>query len=240
MFKNIFKKSARLGKYNRGVSLVELLVVIAIFMIISSMTIFSYSDFRSSISIQNLADDIALSVRKAQNYAIGAVGSSGDFTYGYGINFSVNSNGRSDVKNKEAKGIPISNNDSKVSSNSKSFIIYIDRDDSGFYNCGSINDTKCLEYLEILSIKSNDYISGIKLHFDTKTQNLRENEQIDLRFKRPNPEPVFCYRRDNDVKCDDHISSQISNIEITISSEKDATIYKKITISNNGQISSDF
>lgn len=251
MLKNIFKKRLGLhkfGRLNKGVSLIELLVVIAIFMIISSMTIFSYNDFKSSLSIQNLADDIALSVRKAQNYAIGAVGASGYFTYGYGINFSPNSNRSRVVDDKgNSKGNPINVGSSDVneSSDSKSFILFVDRDNSGFYNkenivvCDEIHDPRCLEYLEILSITSNDFISGISINIKDQEIRLEESDQIDLLFKRPNPEPTFCYRIGDASRCDDN-SKLISNIKITISSERDRSIYKIITISNNGQISSDF
>lgn len=245
MLKNIFKKPARLGKYNRGVSLIELLVVIAIFMIISSMTIFSYNDFRSSLSIQNLADDIALSVRKAQNYAIGAVGSSGEFTFGYGLNFSAKSTQRSGNGVNESIENQLTLTGSMISSNAKSFILFIDRDGSGFYNreniviCDDPNDPRCLENLEVLSITSNDLISGINIVVNGRETALRENDQIDLLFKRPNPEPVFCYRRSGASRCDDS-SGMISNIKIKVSSVRDSSIYKIITISNNGQISVDF
>lgn len=246
IFKNIFRKSNKQGKYNRGVSLIELLVVIAIFMIISSMTIFSYNDFRSSISIQNLADDVALSVRKAQNYAIGAVGSSGYFVYGYGLNFSAKPvdprTGRQDSKSPEN---PFTGNESTISSNAKSFILFVDRNNSGFYNeenivvCDEPNDPRCSENVELLSITSNDVLSGLSITIDDRETKLRENDQIDLLFKRPNPEPSFCYRREGASSCDGS-SRRISNIKIKISSERDATIYKIITISNNGQISVDF
>ena len=61
MFKRLNK-----NKYNRGMTLVELIVVLAIFMIILGLTIFDYSSFKSTTTIQNLADDIALTIRKAQ------------------------------------------------------------------------------------------------------------------------------------------------------------------------------
>ncbi len=242
IFKNLLKNPARLGKYNRGVSLIELLVVIAIFMIISSMTIFSYNDFKSSLSIQNLADDIGLSVRKAQNYATGVIGSRGYFSYAYGINFST----KSDVILTEESGNnPSIGNDSTVNSSNKSFVLFIDRDNSGYYNneyvqvCDSETNSNCLEYLELLSIKSNDVISRIDLILNSgKSVTLKNEDQIDLLFKRPNPEPVFCYRKNNATKCDND-SGKISNINIKISSERDSSISKTVTISNNGQISVD-
>lgn len=246
IYKNLVKNPARPRKYNRGVSLIELLVVIVIFMIISGMTIFSYNDFKSSVSIQNLADDIGLTIRKAQNYAIGVVGSSGSFGYNYGINFSVTSIADSNpIGSKDNKENPIFKDSKAVNSSNKSFILFIDRNKSGFYDedpvssCGSLNDPSCLEYLEILSIASNDMISDIGLQMGEKLVALKGNDQIDLLFKRPTPEPVFCYRKKNAAACEKD-SQEISAVVIYISSERDQTISKKITISNNGQISIDF
>jgi prepilin-type N-terminal cleavage/methylation domain-containing protein len=71
-----------------GVTLIELMVVISIFAIISATVIVDYRSFSSSISTQNLADDIALSIRKAQGYAIGVRGYNNIFN-GYGIHFAL-------------------------------------------------------------------------------------------------------------------------------------------------------
>ncbi len=247
ILKNIYKNlkdNKGKSKHNRGVSLIELLVVIVIFMIISGMTIFSYNDFKSSASIQNLADDIALSVRKAQNYAIGVVGSGGGFNFNYGINFSVNPKISISVESKDLEG-NLSTTYKTINSSNKSFLTFIDRDNSGSYTddpvstCDTVEDSSCLEYLEILSIKSNDIISKISLEMDGAEVSLKNNDQIDILFKRPTPEPVFCYRKDNAPTCDEN-SKKISAVEIYISSERDQTISKKIIISNNGQISVDF
>ena len=70
-------------------TIVELLVVLAIFAIISGITMVDYSSFKSSASLNNLANDISISIRKAQSYAIGARGNSGSFDDGYGVHFST-------------------------------------------------------------------------------------------------------------------------------------------------------
>lgn len=53
----------------RGFTLIELIVVISIFSIISSIVLFRASDFNRKIAIQNLAQDIALTIKQAQVYA---------------------------------------------------------------------------------------------------------------------------------------------------------------------------
>lgn len=222
MFKKLHKikynkKSARLN-YSGGVTLVELLVVIFIFVVISTTTIFSYGKFNSSLSIQNLADDIALSVRKAQGYAIGVRGYGGLFTEGYGVHFTTNTS-VSDLS----------------AGSSKSFILFADLDDDKQYDhtttglCGAPEEGN--ECLELLSISSADNISEIYLN--NNTYPIDDTDTIDLIFKRPNPEPSFCYRGEGIGACD----FDISNIKVNISTDIDPTIHKVITISNNGQIS---
>ena len=215
MFKNFHK-----NKYNSGVTLIELMVVIIIFMIVTSITIFNYGKFRSSLSIQNLADDIALSVRRAQGFAIGVRGSGGSFTPGYGVHYTAN---------------PTL---SLYAGSNKSFILFVDMgaapnkkydyDSSG--TCGV--PTTSNECLEMLSITTADKIESIFLNNDTTP--ISSLDTLDILFKRPAPEPIFCHRYGGINSCD---PTPISGIRIKISSEADSSIYKIITISNNGQIS---
>lgn len=52
---------------NRGFTFVELIVVIAIFSIMAGVVIFNARDFGDGIALQNLAQDIAMQLKKAQN-----------------------------------------------------------------------------------------------------------------------------------------------------------------------------
>src|SRR3989339_1856034 len=51
---------------NKGMTYVELIVVLSIFSVLSSVAIYNYGDFQSSVDIKNLASDIALQIVKAQ------------------------------------------------------------------------------------------------------------------------------------------------------------------------------
>ena len=106
-----------------GTTLIELLVVIAIILILTGISIFNYRKFNSYLSIQNLADDIALTVRKAQGFAIGVRGSNATFTQGYGIHFSRVSTG----------------------SSNKSFILFVDGGNNTY------DDGESIEILSIKS-----------------------------------------------------------------------------------------
>ena len=212
MFKNFTK-----NKYKKGFTLVELIVVISIFVMISSIALFNYGKFRSSLSLQNLSDDIALAMRRAQGYAIGVRGAGGGFAAGYGVHFTANPSGNS------------------YGGSSKSFILFADIDDNLKYDhssdiCGSpVSGNECLE---LLSITSADSISSI--YINNSNIPMPASDTIDISFKRPNPEPTFCYRVNGSGSC---FRRDISNIEVGISSDGNSSINKIITIYNTGQIS---
>lgn len=216
MFKNFHNIRNIFG----GVTIVELIVVIFIFTVITSITIFNYGSFNTSLSIQNLADDIALTVRRAQGYAIGVRGYGDSFDEGYGIHFTATPG-------------------SLYAGSNKSFILFADvgtisnniYDYNNYDTCGNLENNECIE---VLSIRSADEINAIYLNDETEVRS--STGTLDILFKRPNPEPSFCYRMNGDTSsCDE--SSNISSIKIKISSSDNLGVYKIITISNNGQIS---
>lgn len=202
----MFKKLSKI-KRDKGMTLVELIVVLGIFVLVTGITIFDYNSFRSNISLQNLADEIALSVRKAQSYAIGVKSAGGSFSDNFGIHFST----------KEAG---IENNNSS----SKSFVLFVDIEDKdNKYNPSDICGVGEEECLEILTIKTEDKITGI-----LREGELDENlETIDVIFKRPNPDANFY---DNG----DYVGEQSIGIQITNTRSGGV---KNIIISNTGQIS---
>jgi type II secretory pathway pseudopilin PulG len=213
------------NKYNSGVTLVELLVVIIIFMVISGITLFSYGKFNSSLSLQNLADDVALSVRKAQGYAISARGYGPSFIHRYGVHFSTNTN------------------TSNLSAGSnKSFVLFSDIDNDEIYDydigsgvCGDPDQSECLE---ILNITSSDKITGVYRWDGNGDETLiSPNGSTDIFFKRPNPEPSFCIRDDVDTFSCDYDNNDVTYVKIEISNDRAPGVYKFIYVYNNGQIS---
>jgi prepilin-type N-terminal cleavage/methylation domain-containing protein len=83
--------SRRASNTEAGFSLIELLVVTAIFVILTGIILSNNSRFGGVVVLENMAYDLALSVRHAQLYGI-AVRRFGatDFNVGYGINFNCN------------------------------------------------------------------------------------------------------------------------------------------------------
>jgi len=211
--------------------MVELIVVIAIVAILSGMMFLDYGKFKSSTSLQNLADDIALSVRKAQMYAVGAHGTNNDtgvksFNYGYGVHFTLKENSN------------------LFQGSNKSFVIFVDIKITGNHlngydiignsiTCGDPATgipTDSNECLEMLNITGADYISSIK--YDSAGTEISNDDTIDIIFKRPNTAPVICFRSNGSGNgvCDK------SQVEITVKNDNSGTT-KTVTIYNNGQIS---
>jgi len=202
--------------------MIELLVVILIFMILTGVTIFSYGKFNSSLSSQNLADDIALSVRRAQGYAIGVRGYNSIFSEGYGVHFSTN---------------PMVS--TPYIGSTKSFVLFADMPGgtTNKYNydvgiCGSPTGTE--ECIEFLSIPSSDLIDQISYTYGSQTGIIPNTGTLDIMFRRPNLEPSFYCRDSSGSLCTSEI---ISSVEIRISSPSSPGSYKMITVANNGQIS---
>lgn len=218
MLKNFHK-----NKYNSGVTIIELLVVITILAIMSATTLFSYSKFRSTMSIQNLADDIALSIRKAQSFAVGTIHSYSD---SYGVHFTTSSDTSRPFR-----------------SSQKAFVLFANISDYSKYNYGSGicgSPTLGNECLEILQITSSDEI--YKIIYGTAGLNdwrefeVRSSESVDVFFRRPNLEPTFCFKSNpNTSFCNEDID--IAYIKILVQNVNNPGIYKTITIWNNGQIS---
>ena len=78
---------------SRGFSLIELMTVVGIITIVTSVVLANNSKYGGSVLLQNLAYDIALSIRQAQVYGISVRGfgvNNSTFTVGYGMHFAVN------------------------------------------------------------------------------------------------------------------------------------------------------
>src|SRR5512133_2633560 len=72
----------------RGFSLIEMIVVIGIIALLSTVTLSNYKDVSSRISLENLAQQIALTVRQAQVYGISVVRGTGSVYPSYGVHFA--------------------------------------------------------------------------------------------------------------------------------------------------------
>ena len=215
--KNNFHRS-----YNRGLTLIELIVVISIFLVITSTVIFDYGNFKSNVSLQNLTDDIALAIRKAQSFAIGARAvdtSSGtaDFSRSYGVHFSTDST-----------------TVGTLDSSTKSFLMFsADPSNKEYDNststgaCGDSTQNNCIE---AFNITTSDYIKEIWI--DGVLQS--PGATLDIIFSRPNPRAYFCFRPTMSSSC---VSASYVQVKISNGQLLDKEKTKIISVQNTGQIS---
>ncbi len=75
---------------HRGFTLIELMVTVGIFATISSIILARNSTFDNEVLLNDLAYDVALSIREAQQYGINVRASEGLFDRPYGIYFQKN------------------------------------------------------------------------------------------------------------------------------------------------------
>jgi prepilin-type N-terminal cleavage/methylation domain-containing protein len=71
--------------YERGFSLVELLVVTAVIVVVTSTVLSNHAKFGTTVVLERLSYDVALSLRKAQTYGVSVYRSVGVFAPSYGI-----------------------------------------------------------------------------------------------------------------------------------------------------------
>ena len=99
--------------FSAGFTYIELMMVIALFAILSGTVFFNFSDFTDNVSLQNLSQDIALEVKRAQSSSI-----SGKNAIAFG-------------SLKPSYGITID-----LAKNNKEFTYFADYDNSGSYDLG--------------------------------------------------------------------------------------------------------
>lgn len=83
----------RPGVLKAGFTLIEMLVVIGIIVVISGIVLANNNRFGGMVQLQNLAYDIALSIRQAQVYGISVsrFGNSSTYAAAYGMHFQTSS-----------------------------------------------------------------------------------------------------------------------------------------------------
>ena len=219
---NIKNKQSRYPR-QAGVTLIELIVVIAIFALVSSVLMFNYSNFSTNVSIRNLSQDIALTVRKVQTYATSVQGidnttiNTRSFP-AYGISFSLDSSS------------------SQFNPNTKRFIVFADipsapgqSPDKHYENNGiCANPDVGSECIESISINTSDSV----VELCTDATGCVSNGSIDITFRRPVPDAIICYKINSDSDCQ---TTSISYVDIVLQSAKG--LRRKVSVWNTGQIS---
>ncbi len=169
---------------------IELVVVIGIFATIAGVVLFNFTGFSTNISLDNLAQDIALRIKNAQSEAISgkfAPGFVSPFVPAYGVFF-----------------------DSTTRGGGTGFQYFADFDNDGFVTgtiCGA--GQECLEQI---SIQTSDRIVQLCVNEESGFPNCGNAvSDLHITFKRPFPDTI--------IKSS-NFAGQISDAEIKITSAK--------------------
>lgn len=198
-------------KSSKGFTFVEMMVVIFIFAVVSAILLFRYSDFSTSISLRNLSQEVALSIRKAQTLATSVRGGSPADAYnaskGYGLYFNL------------------SNYNIKYGGGDSSFVIFRDENGDMLYTqngetCGT--PTMIDECLEKFAITTGDKINTICVETTCSTPSIGG---ATIYFRRPNPDAKIFFEAGR-------IERSYADIELI--SKKGAK--KTVRVWNTGQI----
>ncbi len=178
----------------KGFTLAELIIVIAIIAIISTLTLFNNAKLNSSVLLSNTAYEIGLIVRDAQISGLGAKVS------------SVEGGGATTTD----QGIYID------LSKPEQLIFFSDKNKDRIYNISEEN--------QIYNIENKR--AGRLLRLCLLDNQLSCTERLDLNilFKRPNPESYFYYFEDNSVS--QHNGSISLNIGFEGGECRSITVYK--------------
>lgn len=75
---------------NKGFTLLEVLVTLSIVVIVASLIFANYPKFKEGISLKKTSQEIALTIREAQNYALSVKEFEGKYE-SYGVHFEISS-----------------------------------------------------------------------------------------------------------------------------------------------------
>jgi prepilin-type N-terminal cleavage/methylation domain-containing protein len=146
----------------RGFTLVELLVTISILVVITAIILVNQNRFGGTISLSNLAYQLALTIRQAQTYGVSVLetgAGTGNFQAAYGVHFT--------------SGTPTS------------YILFRDFDGSGRYSGPTEN-------MVFLSIQNGNRIYSICGTLAGGTVKCNPTiTSLDILFTRPDPDAII-------------------------------------------------
>jgi type II secretory pathway pseudopilin PulG len=215
------KKRTLQHHHAAGVTLIELVIVVGIVAVVSLMVLFNYSKFSTNISVRNLAQEVALSIRKAQSYATSVQTFPGGSTSSYpayGIAFSL--------------AAPSS---SVTTPSQKRFVLFADVDSDGTYDYTS-NGTCGVpaignECVEGFGITTTDSITQLCSPAITGTCTSSAAQTMTAVFCRPSPDAAIFSNGSGVGGC----ANSATYTEAVVQSAKGLT--QRVRLWNTGQIS---
>lgn len=194
----------------RGFTLVEMIVVVGIITLISGLVLVNNNSFSGNVILQNLAYDIALSVRQAQVYGISVQRFNGIFGSAYGMHFQVDS------------------------SNASTYALFADALDpvNGLYDCPSPGTASC-ELVQSTTVGQGYRISSVCVTSAGGTQQC--GSRLDVTFKRPEPDACIAINGESPLNAAGACTGGAASARIVVTSPQGKT--KSVVVDVNGQIS---
>ena len=192
---------------NQGFTFIELIMVIVIFSIFSGVVMFNFGDFSDSISVQNLAQQIALEIKQAQSASVSGKNPTAFLSDSCPGSLLLKTN----ESCRPSYGVYF---DASLSQN-KQFIYFQD------LNNNNIIDDDNLSANQLVVIPRENYISAVC--FDEDACSVDNTNSVSITFIRPFPTAHFS-------------ESGVSSVKVVVKSPRsDAT--RTITVTSLGQIS---
>ncbi len=222
-----FPPRKRIFPENRsaGFTLLEITFVIAIFAIMSTIVLFRFKTFGTQVSLDSLAQDVALKITGAQNAAISGTGNINVSTLGivpnYGVYFGM------------APAIPTL---------ASQFTYYTDTSPTGVrtYNGDACTSTPTpgRECISVTRITTGDYISNICYNLASAPSSYpcigsSSPGGVSISFTRPFPDATIKVCTSGPT-CLPGILAQSAYVEFT--SGSDPTIKRTIVVTSLGQV----
>jgi type II secretory pathway pseudopilin PulG len=200
---------------NQGMTFIELIVIISLFGIIASVVLFNSRDFSSNISLQNLSQDIALTIKRAQTTSASG---------GY--------NGLFVLPRKPSYGV-------YVNPSEQSFYYFADLDNNGQLDSLDPTNRACGtpsagdECIEKYTISGTDDIKEVCANSKLMQGDVdcSLDEPLEVVFKRPNLDALIHYKGSLSASMQDIVDGKI------VIQSADGTRQKNIIIWVTGQIS---
>ena len=212
-------RSQKFSNFNRGMTFIELIVVLGIFAAMSGVILFNFGGFTSNVTLQNLANQIALQIKSAQTDAINGKESS------IFIGPCFDNNGTQLPSCRPSYGVYFDASISALPANHKKFVYFADVDNNKDYNtsgaCGS--GGSIIECKSEIEINTSDVISKICVYNGTTCSS--SISPLSITFTRPFPDATF-YQGS--------LVTTAKNVQIEITSAKG--LQKHIVVWKTGQI----